>query len=167
MQLSAVLFGVGSVGALLVDRFLRTREQKGSDTADMVTKISEAFDRTLETTMRYSQEVIDKMKQDDERSEARYRELELRYDKLERRFDEKEADRERLKMIVGKAVTCKHLRSGRNDDCPVIRENQKRLAAKCRTCIAPDKTSSSGSTAKNKESEEEHNANEEDETLHP
>lgn len=128
------LLSSGGILYLLIDRFARTTQQKGADSADMVSKISDAFDKTLQTTMRYSQEVIEKMKQDDERSERRYRDLESRYDKLERRFDEKEADRELLKKIVGRAVDCKYLKAGRNTECPVLRENQKRLASKCKTC---------------------------------
>lgn len=128
------LFGTGGVLYLLVDRFARTPQQRGADSADMVSKISDAFDKTLQTTMRYSQEVIEKMKQDDERSERRYGELESRYERLERRFDEKEADRELLKNIVNRAVDCKYLKSGQNNECPVLRENQKRLAAKCKAC---------------------------------
>lgn len=128
------MFGTGGVLYLLVDRFARTPQQRGADSADMVSKISDAFDKTLQTTMRYSQEVIEKMKQDDERSERRYGELESRYERLERRFDEKEADRELLKNIVNRAVDCKYLKAGQNNECPVLRENQKRLAAKCRAC---------------------------------
>lgn len=128
------LLSSGGILYLLIDRFARTPQQKGADSADMVSKISDAFDKTLQTTMRYSQEVIEKMKQDDERSERRYAELESRYDKLERRFDEKESDRELLKTIVGRAVDCKYLKAGHNNECPVLRENQKRLAAKCRAC---------------------------------
>lgn len=134
IQIISMVCGGGSIVYLLVDRFVRTPQQRGADTADMVSKISDAFSKTLDTTMRYSQEVIDKMKQDDERSEQRYRELETRYDKLERRFSEKETDREWLKGVVSKAIGCKFLKDGRNDDCPVLRENQKRLAAKCRVC---------------------------------
>lgn len=126
---------------LLVDRFIRTPQQRGADTADMVGKIGDAFSKTLDTTMRYSQEVIDKMKQDDERSEQRYRDLETRYDKLERRFAEKEIDREWLKGVVSKAIGCKFLKDGRNDECPVLRENQKRLTAKCKVCAdKPEQT---------------------------
>lgn len=128
------LLSSGGILYLLIDRFARTPQQKGADSADMVSKISDAFDKTLQTTMRYSQEVIEKMKQDDERSEARYKDLEARYDRLERRFDQKEADRELLKTIVNRAVDCKFLRDGHNNDCPVLRENQKRLAAKCKAC---------------------------------
>lgn len=134
LQWITVIFGAGGVGYLLIDRFARTREQKGSDSADMESKISDAFDKTLQTTMRYSQEVIDKMKQDDERNERRYKELEVRYAKLETRFDEKEADREYLKEIVSRSVECKFLKEGHNNECPVLRGNQKRLAAKCKSC---------------------------------
>lgn len=139
------LLSSGGILYLLIDRFARTPQQKGADSADMVAKISDAFDKTLQTVMHYSQEVIEKMKQDDERAEQRYREnderaehryreLETRYDRLEQRFNEKEADRELLKTIVGKAVDCKYLKAGHNNDCPVLRENQKRLAAKCKAC---------------------------------
>ena len=141
IQVISIVCGGGSIVYLLVDRFVRTPQQRGADTADMVSKISDAFSKTLDTTMRYSQEVIDKMKQDDERSEQRYRDLETRYDKLERRFNEKEVDREWLKGTVGKAVECKFLKNGHNDECPVICENQKRLAAKCKVCTdKPDTT---------------------------
>ena len=139
------LLSSGGILYLLIDRFARTPQQKGADSADMVVKISDAFDKTLQTVMHYSQEVIEKMKQDDERAEQRdrenderaehrYRELETRYDRLEQRFNEKEADRELLTTIVGKAVDCKYLKAGHNNDCPVLRENQKRLAAKCKAC---------------------------------
>ena len=139
------LLSSGGIIYLLIDRFARTPQQKGADSADMVAKISDAFDKTLQTVMHYSQDVIDKMKQNDEREEQRYREnderaehryreLEARYDRLEQRFNEKEADRESPKTIVGKAVDCKHLKSVHNNECPVIRENQKRLAAKCKAC---------------------------------
>lgn len=139
MQILTLLLVGGSIAYLLVDRFARTREQRGADSADMISRVSEAFDKTLQTSMRYSQEVIEKMRSDDERSEARYRELEARYAKLEQRFEEQEADMERLKGAVGKAVTCKYLKEARNEDCPVIRENQKRIAAKCRACKTEEK----------------------------
>lgn len=140
MEILTVLLGGGGIAYLLVDRFARTREQRGADSADMISKVSEAFDKTLQTSMRYSQEVIEKMRSDDERSEARYRELEARYAKLEQRFEEQETDLALLKSVVGKAVTCKYLKAARNEDCPVIRENQKRLTAKCRACKTDEKT---------------------------
>ncbi|WP_290433493.1 MULTISPECIES: hypothetical protein [Bacteroidales] len=140
MEILTVLLGGGGIAYLLVDRFARTREQRGADSADMISKVSEAFDKTLQTSMRYSQEVIEKMRSDDERSEARYRELEARYAKLEQRFEEQETDLALLKSVVGKAVTCKYLKTARNEDCPVIRENQKRLTAKCRACKTDEKT---------------------------
>lgn len=132
--------GTTGVLGMLAGRFLRTREQKGSDMADMLTKISEAFEKTLATTMKYSTDVIEKMRTDDERSEARYRELEARCMKLEQRLEDREADRELLKSIVNEAVNCKFLKSGRNDECPVIRENQKRLKARCKKCTTPLKS---------------------------
>lgn len=134
MDFVAPALSVGGVLYLLIDRFARTREQRGGDAADMISKVCEAFDKTLQTAMRYSQDVIAKMREDDERSEARYRNLKEQYTRLEQRFEESEADREQLKGIAGKAVGCKYLKDGRNEDCPVIRENQKRLAAKCRAC---------------------------------
>lgn len=141
MEVLTLLLSSGGIAYLLVDRFARTRQQRGADSADMISKVAEAFDKTLQTSMRYSQEVIEKMRSDDERSEARYEELEARYTKLERRFEEQEADMERLKGAVGKAVTCKYLKEARNEDCPVIRENQKHIAAKCRACKNEEKMS--------------------------
>lgn len=146
VEIATLLLSSGGIVYLLVDRFARTREQRGADSADMISKVSEAFDKTLQTSMRYSQEVIEKMRSDDERSEARYRELEARYAKLEHRFEEQEADMERLKGAVGKAVTCKYLKEARNEDCPVIRENQKRIAAKCRACKNEEKNTKSKSS---------------------
>ena len=59
----------GGVLYLLVDRFARTREQRGTDSAGMVQQIDSAFEKTLETVMTYSQGVIDKMRENDERDE--------------------------------------------------------------------------------------------------
>lgn len=83
--------GTTGVLGMLAGRFLRTREQKGSDMADMLTKISEAFEKTLATTMKYSTDVIEKMRTDEDRSESRYRELEGRCLKLEQRLEDRDA----------------------------------------------------------------------------
>lgn len=133
-----LILGGGGVVYLLIDRFVRTKEQKGVDSATMISQVSDAFSKTLETVMQYSTEVIEKMKKDEEHSEARYRDLENRYDKLEKRFDYEEQDHELLKNIVGKAVNCPLLKDNKNDDCPVIKENQKRMTTKCKMC-KPDK----------------------------
>jgi hypothetical protein len=140
IQWGGYLLGGGGILYLLVSRFVRTREQKGQEAATMIQQVSEAFEKTLSTVMEYSTSVIEKMKKDEEHSEARYRELETRYDKLERRFDYEEADHELLKNIVGKAVNCPLLKDRKNDECPVVKENQKRLTAKCKVCKT-DKTS--------------------------
>ena len=134
-----LVLGGGGVIYLLIDRFARTKEQKGVDSATMISQVSDAFSKTLETVMQYSTEVIEKMKKDEEHSEARYRDLESRYGKLEARFDYEEQDHELLKNIVGKAVNCPLLKDKKNDDCPVIRENQKRMSNKCKVCKT-DKT---------------------------
>lgn len=140
VQWLGVLLGGGGVIYLIVDRFFRTKEQKGQDAAQMISQVSDAFSKTLDTVMQYSTEVIEKMKKDEEHSEARYRELETRYDKLEKRFDMEEVDHELLKNIVGKAVNCPLLKDKKNEDCPVIRENQKRMNHKCKNCGKPHKT---------------------------
>lgn len=129
-----LILGGGGVVYLLIDRFVRTKEQRGVDSATMISQVSDAFSKTLETVMQYSTEVIEKMKKDEEHSEARYRDLESRYEKLEARFDYEEQDHELLKNIVGKAVNCPLLKDKKNDDCPVIRENQKRMSNKCKVC---------------------------------
>lgn len=139
VQWLGILLGGGSIGYLLVDRFLRTPEQKGEDAAQMISQVSDAFSKTLDTVMQYSTGVIEKMKKDEEHSELRYRDLESRYEKLEKRFDYEEADHELLKNIVGKAVNCPLLKDKKNDDCPVIKENHKRMSQKCKVC-KPTKT---------------------------
>lgn len=126
--------GTSGILGVLTGRFFRTREQKGSDAAEMIAKVSDAFEKTLATTMTYSNKVIEKMRTDNESSEARYSALEMRFAKLEERFFESENDRELLKGIVGDAAACKFLKSGRNEECPVIRGNIKRLKARCRKC---------------------------------
>lgn len=130
----AAASGTTGLLGMLAGRFLRTREQKGSDSAEMIAKVADAFEKTLATTMTYSTQVIEKMRADNDVSEARYHALELRFAKLEVRVEESEADRDLLKSIVNEAVTCKHLKDGRNEDCPVIRGNNKRLKARCRKC---------------------------------
>lgn len=139
LQWGGLVLGGGGVIYLLIDRFARTKEQKGADAATMISQVSDAFSKTLETVMQYSTEVIEKMKKDEEHSEARYRDLEIRYDKLEKRFDYEEQDHELLKNIVGKAVNCPLLKDRGNDDCPVINANQKRMSSKCKVCKT-DKT---------------------------
>lgn len=139
VQWLGLLLGGGSIGYLIVDRFFLTKEQKGQETAKMISQVSDAFSKTLDTVMQYSTEVIEKMKKDEEHSELRYRDLESRYEKLEKRFDYEEADHELLKNIVGKAVNCPLLKDKKNDDCPVIKENQKRMSQKCKVC-KPSKT---------------------------
>lgn len=134
LQWGGLILGGGGVVYLLISRFARTKEQKGSDAAEMIKQVSEAFEKTLSTVMEYSTSIIEKMKKDEEHSEERYRELESRYDRLEKRFDFEEADHELLKNIVGKAINCPLLKDRKNDDCPVVKENQKRLTSKCKAC---------------------------------
>lgn len=129
----------GGVLYLLVDRFARTREQRGADSAGMVQQIASAFEKTLETVMTYSQGVIDKMRENDERDEKRHAQTEKRCEDLERKVAEIAEDNELLNSIVGEAVTCKHLKNGNNRDCPVIARNQKRLAARCKACKPTEK----------------------------
>lgn len=134
VQWLGILLGGGSIGYLLADRFLRTPEQKGEDAAQMISQVSDAFSKTLDTVMQYSTGVVEKMKKDEEYAEARHRELEVRYERLEARFDYEEADHELLKNIVAKAVNCPLIKDKTNDDCPVIKENTKRLSNKCKQC---------------------------------
>lgn len=130
----------GGVIYLLVDRFARTREQRGSDSANMVQQVAAAFEKTLNTVMTYSQGVIEKMRENDERDEKRHAQTERRCEELERKVKEIAEDNELLNSIVGEAVTCKHLKNGNNRDCPVIARNQKRLAARCRAnCKSTEK----------------------------
>ena len=62
----------GGVLYLIADRFFRNPEQKGSDAAQMVKQVSEAFSKTLDTVMTYSQDVIDRMRENDAREEKRH-----------------------------------------------------------------------------------------------
>lgn len=129
----------GGVLYLIVDRFFRNPEQKGSDAAQMVKQVSEAFSKTLDTVMTYSQDVINKMRENDAREEKRHLQTVQRCEDLERKVATIAEDNEQLHNIVGKAVTCKHLKTGNNKDCPVIVENQKRLTTRCRAACRPEK----------------------------
>lgn len=122
----------GGVLYLLVDRFARTREQRGSDAAQMVKQVAEAFEKTLDTVMTYTQGVIDKMREDSKRDEARHLATERRCEQVENRLAEVIEDNELLSTIANKAVDCRYLKTGNNKDCPVLAENQKRLKARCR-----------------------------------
>lgn len=122
----------GGVLYLLVDRFVRTKEQRGSDAAQMVQQVSDAFSKTLNTVMTYSQDVIEKMRENDVREEKRHQQTERRCEQLEQRFAEVAEDNELLKTVVNEAVNCKYLRAGNNKDCPVLTKNQKRLSARCK-----------------------------------
>lgn len=123
----------GGILYLLIDRFARTKEQRGSDEAKMVQQVSEAYSKTLDTVMKYSQDVIEKMRENDEREDLRHQQTERRCEALERQVREVAEDNETLKTIVNEAVNCKYLKTGNNKECPVITKNQKRLSARCRT----------------------------------
>ena len=122
----------GGVVYLLVDRFARTREQRGSDAAQMVKQVAEAFEKTLDTVMTYTQGVIDKMREDNKRDEARHLATEKRCEQVEKRLGEVIEDNELFSTIANKAVDCRYLKTGNNKDCPVLVENQKRLKTRCR-----------------------------------
>lgn len=122
----------GGVVYLLVDRFARTREQRGSDAAQMVKQVAEAFEKTLNTVMTYTQDVIEKMREDRARDETRHQATEKRCEQVEKRLAEVIEDNEQLSAINNKAVECRYLKSGNNKDCPVLVENQKRLKARCK-----------------------------------
>lgn len=135
------LLSQGGVLYLLADRFLRTKEQKGGAVAQMMSQMSDACSKTLETVTTYTQKVIDSMRLDRERDDHRYAVLEKRYDqqearyeRLEAKFEEAEEDRELMKTIINGAVNCTYLKTGDNKDCPVIKANQKRLSQRCKTC---------------------------------
>ena len=138
----------GGLLYLLVDRFFRTKEQKGSDGAKMLQQMTDACSKTLDTVTKYTQEVVSSMRSDREHDnlryqnlEKRYDQLEGRYDQLERRFEESEKDRDLMKTIINGAVNCVYLKTGSNKDCPVIKANQKRLAARCKACKTEEKQS--------------------------
>lgn len=129
----------GGVIYLLIDRFARTREQRGSDAANMVQQVASAFEKTLDTVMTYFQSVVDKMREDNERDDKRHAQVEKRCEDLERQVKVVADDNEQLNAIMGEAVTCKHLKNGNNRDCPVLVRNQKRLAARCKACKPTEK----------------------------
>lgn len=140
------LLSQGGVLYLLADRFFRTKEQKGGAAAQMMSQMSDACSKTLETVTKYTQEVIVSMRSDREHDNQRYQALERRYDqqearyeRLEAKFEEAEEDRELMKTIINGAVTCTYLKTGDNKDCPVIKANQKRLTTRCKTCKTQDK----------------------------
>ena len=122
----------GGILYLLVDRFARTNEQRGSDAAQMIKQVAEAFEKTLGTVTTYTQEVIEKMRDDRRDAEKRHEQTEKRCEKLEGRLDEIEEENKLLKTILNQAFGCKFLKTGNNKDCPVLTENQKRLKAQCK-----------------------------------
>ena len=129
----------GGVLYLLVDRFARTKEQRGTDVANMVQQVAAAFEKTLSTVMTYTQGVIESMKKDSEHNEARHQQTEKRCSDLEQKVADVAADNELLNSIINEAVACKHLKSGNNKDCPVLNRNQKRLSARCRAICKIEK----------------------------
>ena len=128
----------GGIVYLLIDRFARTKEQRGTDAAQMIKQVAEAFEKTLETVTKYTQEVIEKMRDDRRSEDKRHEQTERRCAQLEVRFEEIAADNELLKTIVNQAFGCKFLKTGNNKDCPVLTENQKRLKARCKAVCKPD-----------------------------
>lgn len=132
----------GGVVYLLVDRFVRTKEQRGSDAAQMIKQVAEAFEKTLATVTTYTQSVIEKMREDNDRDDRRHLQTEKRCEQLETQMAELSEDNESLKTIVDKAPSCKFLKTGNNKDCPVITENQKRLKARCKAICRPNNNKS-------------------------
>lgn len=128
----------GGVLYLLVDRFARTKEQRGTDIAGMIQQVGAAFEKTLDTVMTYTQGVIEKMREDDVRDEKRHQLTEKRCDDLEHKVKELAEENALLNSIVNEAVNCKHLKGANNKDCPVLSRNQKRLTARCRAFCKPD-----------------------------
>lgn len=134
VQLAVAVLSGGGIVYLLVERFARTKEQRGVDLAHMIGEVGKAFEQALNLYAEHSRKVIEELRRDATSDAERYEVLERRYERLERRFDDREADHELLKEAVGSAVDCKFLKDRSNNDCPVIRKNQKRVAAKCKAC---------------------------------
>lgn len=128
----------GGILYLLIDRFARTKEQRGSDAAQMIKQVAEAFEKTLATTMTYSQDVIEKMREDRQGDDKRHEQTERRCTQLEKRLEEVAAENELLKAIFNQAFGCKFIKTGNNKDCPVLTENQKRLKARCKVACKPE-----------------------------
>lgn len=128
----------GGVLYLLIDRFARTKEQKGSDAAQMIKQVAEAFEKTLGTITTYSQEVIEKMREDRRSEDGRHEQTERRCTQLEKRLEELAAENELLKAIFNQAFGCKFIKTGNNKDCPVLTENQKRLKVRCKAACKPE-----------------------------
>jgi cell shape-determining protein MreC len=128
----------GGVLYLLVDRFVRTREQRGSDAAQMIKQVAEAFEKTLGTVTTYSQDVIEKMREDRRSEDKRHEQTERRCSQLEKRLEELAAENELLKAIFNQAFGCKFIKTGNNKDCPVLTENQKRMKARCKAACKPE-----------------------------
>lgn len=128
----------GGILYLLIDRFARTKEQRGSDAAQMIKQVAEAFEKTLGTITTYSQEVIEKMRDDRQSEDKRHEQTERRCTQLESRIEEVAAENELLKAIFNQAFGCKFIKTGNNKDCPVLTENQKRLKARCKAACKPE-----------------------------
>ena len=110
----------GGVIYLLVDRFARTNEQRGSDAAQMIKQVAEAFEKTLNTVTTYTQGVIEKMREDRLADDKRHELTEKRCEHLEIQIKEVTDDNEKLKSILSQAFGCKFLKTGDNKDCPVL-----------------------------------------------
>lgn len=128
----------GGIVYLLIDRFARTKEQRGTDAAQMIKQVAEAFEKTLATSTTYSQDVIEKMREDRRSEDKRHEQTERRCTQLERRLEELAAENELLKAIFNQAFGCKFIKTGNNKDCPVLTENQKRLKARCKAACKPE-----------------------------
>lgn len=124
----------GGVFFFLAKTFLRTKEQKGVDVANMVSETSKAFKETLDNVMNYNKEVISELRGDAEIRKARYDELQGEYRKLSLKLENNENDRSKMEMLLSEAYTCKHLRGKSYESCPIISGNCKRIADKCKSC---------------------------------
>ena len=128
----------GGIIYLLIDRCARTNEQRGSDAAQMIKQVAEAFEKTLNTVTTYTQGVIEKMREDRLADDKRHELTEKRCEQLEIQIKEVTDDNEKLKSILSQAFGCKFLKTGDNKDCPVLSENQKRLKARCKAVCRPN-----------------------------
>lgn len=135
IEWAGLLFGGGSFGYLLINRFFRTPEQKGSDAADMVRKTAEAFKETLETVSEYNKGVIESMRTNSESLTKDYNDLRERFSKMEKKLERNENERELMEHIISGANGCPFLVNRDNNRCPVIKENRERVVAKCKECL--------------------------------
>lgn len=145
MNLSWILIllsgGGGAALVALINKF-KDKGERQRDVAEVLSTITEAFSKTLESVQSSSSRAIEaadaNFRMSTER-EKRLLEIIRSDDEHKRRTDEKIARFDErfafLSAVIGKASDCKFLRDKANNECPVIKANLKgQPTTKCDNC---------------------------------